>query len=340
MFTFPEISSSSAYRKTDILKNLYFREPKNVVVSKRVRNKIRPSSKMFQHLVLSGGANVGFAFAGVVGTLIRSNVLNVDNIKTIHGVSIGAFSAFFFTIGYPFEDLEKYLIERPWKDLYKLDLPSVVRAVHNGGMYDRDTVVKSIKPLLQGKDLSIDITLEEYYEYCGKEIHMYATEYSELKIVDISHKTHPHWKLVDAIYASSCLPVLFEPFFHEGRYYIDGAVLMNYPLKPCLDLDCDPDTILGIYHNTNKEVKEIRIASPFLNTPTGYKLFEYIMSISLKMWTKVKHEKTDEERKVKHQISILCPTDPMSIFKAFESRQERERLYDLGCEAVKQLDKK
>lgn len=295
---------------------------------------------MIEHLVLSGGANVGFAFAGVIGTLIRNGILNVENIKTIHGVSVGAISAFYFTVGYPIEDLEKYLIERPWKDLYKLDFPSVVRAVQDGGMYERDTIVRGMEPLLKGKDLSIDITLEEYYEYNKKELHIYATEYSELKLIDISYKTHPHWKLVDAIYASCCLPVLFVPFFHENQYFIDGAVLMNYPLKPCLDQGHDPDTILGIYHNTNKEVKELRMSSPFLASSTGYKLFEYIMSLSLKMWTQVKHMKTEKEKQVKHQIQIMCPSDPLSIFKSFESREERERLYKIGCDAVNQLEDK
>jgi NTE family protein len=323
-----------AYKKTDILKNLYCLEPKKVVQSKRVINKIPPPSKMIEHLVLSGGANVGFAFSGALITLIKNNKLDIKKIKTIYGTSIGALSAFYISLDYELDQLETYLMDRPWKDLYKLDLTSIVNAIQHGGMYGKESMIKTIEPLLKGKELSLDITLAEYYEYCKIEIHMYATEYKELKIVDISHKTHPHWKLIDAIYASCCLPILFTPLCYDNSYYIDGAVLMNYPLAPCLDEGHDPETVLGIYHNTNKEIKELRMASPFLESSSGYKLIEYVMSLSLKMWTRVKHEKTEREKQVKNQISIVCPSDPYSIFKSFETKEERRRLYNIGADTA------
>jgi predicted acylesterase/phospholipase RssA len=289
---------------------------------------------MIEHLVLSGGANVGFAFTGAIVTLVKRNKLDIKNLRTIHGTSVGAISAFYISLGYELEEIETYLMDRPWKDLYKLDFTSIVNAIQEGGMYGKEALIKTVEPLLKGKELSLDITLAEYYEYSKIEIHMYTTEYKDLKLVDISHKTHPTWKLVDAMYASCCLPILFTPFYHENSYYIDGAVLMNYPISPCLDQGHDPETVLGIYHNTNKEIKEMRMASPFLESSSGYKLIEYVMSLSLKMWTRVKHEKTDREKQVKNQISIVCPSDPYSIFKSFEKKEERRRLYHIGAEAA------
>ena len=62
-----------------------------------------------------------------------------------------------------------------------MDFHAIVRAIQDGGMFDYDVMLESVKPLLLGKDLSVDITLKEYYDYCGKEINFYSTEYSELK---------------------------------------------------------------------------------------------------------------------------------------------------------------
>ena len=286
---------------------------------------------MFQHLVLSGGAIVGFAYFGTLQTLIEHKKLNIDDIQTIHATSIGTLLAVCFTLGYELDVLKTYLIDRPWKDLYKIDFHSIVRAIKDGGMFDRIELLKTIEPLLLGKDLSVEISLIEFYAYNHKEIHFYATEYSELQLVDISYKTHPTWKLIDAIFASCCLPVLFIPLFHEEKYYIDGAIVMNYPLQCCLDQGCDINTILGL---TTKSVEEESPKSKPYRMSSSYKLLDYVISISMKLWSNIKHERTDAEKNVPNQIYVTCPSDPWTIFKAFDSKEERLRLYTTGVDSA------
>lgn len=288
-----------------------------------------------EHLVISGGANIGFAFFGTLKTLFTENYLDLDKIKTIHATSVGTCLAFYFTAGYSLDDLENYLINRPWKHLYKMDFHTIVRAIQHGGMFDYNAMLETVKPLLLGKDLSVDITLKEYYDYCGKEINFYSTEYSELKLVRINYKTHPQWKLVEALYASSCLPVLFTPFLKDGTYYIDGAMIMNYPLLPCLEDGCDPNSIFGLYHNTSKEVKLLRKSKPFMNAESSYKLLEYMVSLSMKLWTHVKHERTERENQCKYQIALNHKTNMLDIIKAFESKEERMKLYEVGETAAR-----
>ena len=288
---------------------------------------------MIQHLVLSGGAIVGFAYFGTLQTLIENEYLNMDDIQTIHATSAGTLVAVSFTLGYKLDVLKTYWMDRPWKDLYTIDFNSIVRAIKDGGMFGRPEVLKTIEPLLLGKDLSIDITLEEFYTFNKKEIHFYTTKYSSLELVDLSYKTHPAWKLVDAVFASCCLPVLFIPLLHEEHYYIDGAVIMNYPLQRCLDQGHDVDTILGLDNAGRHEIHHVQ-SSPFLSPSSPYKLLDFVHSLSMKLWCSKRQKRTDAENDVSHQISVVCPADPISIFKAFDTKEERLSLYQTGKQAA------
>lgn len=290
---------------------------------------------MFEHLVLSGGAIVGFSYFGILHTLVIQKHLNIDDIQTIHATSIGTALAVMITLGYDLNVIKTYLIDRPWKDVWKMDFNTIVRAIKEGGMFDRTAVLQTMEPLLLGKDLSADITLEEFYTYNKKEIHFYTTEYSKLELVDISHKTHPKWKLLDAIFASSSVPGLCIPFYCDDTYYIDGATIMNYPLQCCLDQGHDDNKILGLNMAwSENDDKSPIFKSPFTTPTSSYKLLEYVISIFMKLWYIVRHEITDAEKNVPNQIKVICPSDPLSMFHAMETKEERQRLYDIGQDAA------
>ena len=187
--------------------------------------------------------------------------------------------------------------------------------------------------MLLGKDLELDITLHDFYQVSKKEIHFYATSYGPFELVDISYKTHPEWKLVDAIYASCCLPILFYPFVHDdGQYYIDGGVLKNYPLSKCLEDGHDPEHILGIYQPSEVDCCASK-PSPF-SLSGSYKLFEYCISFLTKLWSFIKLPPHEKEKTVRNQIPAICESDPWKIMEAFESKEERLRLVELGKNAA------
>ena len=284
-----------------------------------------------QHLVISGGANIGFVFFGILKEFMKKSFFTMDQIKSIYSTSVGCIVSVCICLGYDFEDIETFFLERPWENIYKIDFHCIIRAIQNGGMFDKNIIVETLKPLFLGKDLSLDITLEEFHAYCQKDLHFFVTKYSSLELVDISHHTHPEWKVIDAVYASSCLPVLFEPFEHSGDYYIDGGVLKNYPLIQCIENGCDPNTILGIYHECTELNESLKNSLPFQNG-TKYRLLEFLLSFMFKMWTIVKHGKTVEESNIQHKIGVICNTDPQSMLEAFLSKDERHRLFQNGID--------
>ena len=103
-----------------------------------------------------------------------------------------------------------------------------------------------LEPLLAGKDFSLDVTLSEFHETTGIEICFFTTELNSFELVKLSYLSHPNWRLVDAVYASSTLPIVFAPIVKDGKCYIDGGTLCSYPIQACLDDGREPDTIFGI----------------------------------------------------------------------------------------------
>ena len=296
---------------------------------------------MIEHLVISGGANIGFIYVGIFKKMIEEKKIDLDKIKSIYCTSVGTLLAVGFGLKYHIDDLETYLIDRPWHLLYKLDFNTIVRSIQEGGLFGIEVIRNTMKPLLLGKDLHVDMTLEDFYNYNQIDIHFFVTEYSNLELVNISHKTHPSWKLIDAIYASSCLPILFDPFLHEGKYYIDGGVLKNYPLKQCMEDHANQDNIFGVFHNTENSNKELKAASPYVdsnsNSNSKYRLFEYIYSFIMKMWTYIKHDRSKDENEFQNQIGVYCDTNLFKILETFQSKDERKKLIKEGIQYANQF---
>jgi NTE family protein len=60
-----------------------------------------------------------------------------------------------------------------------------------------------------------------------------ATNFNECKV-----KYFSFGELINPILASSAIPVFFKPIEIDGKIYIDGGILNNFPVEP-LRSDCD-----------------------------------------------------------------------------------------------------
>ena len=103
-----------------------------------------------------------------------------------------------------------------------------------------------------GKDLSLDITLKELYDYSNINFFIYTTDLKNFSKIEISHKTHPNIKVITAIYMSCCIPIIFKPAYYNNNYYLDGGINANVPINECLiNEKCNNYEIL-ICNNNNK----------------------------------------------------------------------------------------
>jgi predicted acylesterase/phospholipase RssA len=277
---------------------------------------------MIEHLVISGGANGGFSYLGAIKYLIENGILIMEDIQTIYATSIGTIITTVLCLQLDFENVEKYFLERPWKELYKMDVSSIFKAIQKGGLLDENIIKNTVSPLLLANDMSVDITMLDFYKKTKKEIHFFTTRFSDLSLIDISYKTHPTWKLTEAIYASCSLPILFEAFEKDNEQYIDGGILANYPLSCAIENNIDPETIFGI--TSKNDMNNV------YNT-SKYKILDYITSIVYKVVDKIRRN-NDVACKLELQIYYTCSI--YDIMKSIESYDERVRLFNLGIECA------
>lgn len=179
---------------------------------------------------------------------------SIDEIRAIHGVSAGAALAAVLCLKYDWETLDEFLINRPWANSFHWTKINFMRAFYDLGIYDKKPVLSFFQSLFSAKDISIDVTMREFYEITHIDLHIYCVELYKFEYLNMSHKTHPDLKLIDAIYRSCTLPLIFSPDMTSHELYIDGVFMGNYPSHIATEMcDGNKKQILGFRFNMKNE---------------------------------------------------------------------------------------
>lgn len=284
-----------------------------------------------KHLVIGGGAHMGYAFYGSLKTLLQKQFFSMENIQTMYATSVGSIVAIMLLLDYDWEELDKYMIERPWHKLFTFNIPSVIQSFSRGGLYTGYHIQEIFKPLLLAKDIPMNITLQGFYDRNQVELHFITTRLEGLQLYDISHKTHPEWLLLDAVHATSSLPILFTPFEStEGNCFLDGAINMNYPMDRCIQDGHAPEDILGV--NFHSESSSVNNTS---SSYTSFKMFRFIVELFFQLWYRVREPLSESADHIPNQVTVRDSNDKLDgILDTLRSRQKRKYLIDLGKESA------
>jgi predicted acylesterase/phospholipase RssA len=282
-----------------------------------------------KHLVISGGGQTGLTFYGILRESNKYGLWNINDIQSIYSTSIGSFISVLLCLKYDWDTLDNYFIKRPWDKVFKFDLYSIINAFEKKGIFDIKLFEEMLSPLFLGMDIPLSITMKEFYHLSGIDLHIYTTELNNFELFDISHTTHPEWRVIDAVYASSTLPIVFSPLIREEHCYIDGGILLDYPVQKCLNNGAIPHEILGIFKENPAD------NSTFVNEKSNF--FDYLIIIFKNIMTKIlnlyniTYEKN--EIKIKHEITVLDSfTSLDQILNAASSSEERQRLIQFGVD--------
>lgn len=273
-----------------------------------------------KHLVISGGGPIMIQFMSAIQELERKDYLNIKNIESIYGTSAGAIIGVMISLKFDWETLNDYIIKRPWQDVFPIKVQNILDAYTKKGIFDIKTVEKCFKPLFDAKDISLDINMEEFYELTKIELHIFSFEINEYKVVDISYKTYPKIKVLQAIQMTCALPVLVSPVFIDNKCFMDGGVGCNYPLSFCVDSGKESDEILGFKNKYSDE-------KIYINTDST--LLDYILSFLFKAVFNVHNNCVQPI--IKNEV--ICDTSHLTIddFKsALTSIEVRRDLFEKG----------
>jgi NTE family protein len=157
-------------------------------------------------LVLSGGGARGLAHLGVMKALDEKRI----KIDIISAASAGALAAAFYADGYVPEEILELFSSKKIFELIHFTVPRM-------GFLKVDGIKKLLKDNLKAKNIE-DLKIPVFIA---------VTNFCEGKI-----EYRSEGNLVDALLASSCVPLLFQVAEIDKIPYIDGGVMDNLPIAP------------------------------------------------------------------------------------------------------------
>jgi NTE family protein len=182
-------------------------------------------------LVLSGGGARGIAHLGILKALEEFGIKP----SIISGTSAGAIAGAFYAGGYSLQETKKIVETSEVFNFSNL-------LIKKQGLFNMKGFEKMYQAYFPNNSFS-DLQIP---------LHVTATDILKGETVCFSSGN-----LSQALMASSCIPIVFQPIHFNNTYYVDGGILNNFPIEPLID-KCD--IIIGSHVNSiKKEVNEIHM---------------------------------------------------------------------------------
>jgi predicted acylesterase/phospholipase RssA len=222
---------------------------------------------MIKHLVLSGGGWKGFYMMGAIDNLLEKKYFNIEEIESIWGTSVGSLIGIMLCLKIDWSVILEFCknIKFKTEDYEKINFDTFIKIYKTCGYLNKD-YFNPLENLFLANKLDMNtITLKEFYDFSGKDLHIFSVKYEDFETRDFNHKTDPDIKLMDAIYCSCCIPIVFEPMKIEDEIYLDGGININFPTEKCIENN-NLDEILGIFIKTlDKKIENLNLVTFTLN---------------------------------------------------------------------------
>lgn len=287
-----------------------------------------------KHLVISGGGENVFYYIGIFKHLLTEKYLNINDLKSIYATSSGTMMSVLLLLNYDMFEIENYMVRKPWNEYLNVDFNRIMNYNKNKGLYDSSLFKTIFYSLLAGKDLSLDITLKEFYEYSKVEFHLFTVELNSFELVDLSYISHPECKLLDALNMSCAFPSLISPFCIDDKTYIDGGALKNYPIEKCIQQQTDNsqeqiNEILGFRNikiNKNKNI---------INSESS--VVDYIIVLVLSLFSIIINKNNEYIENINHNYIKLDHSGVSieGILNIINYKEKRIEMINKGVEIAK-----
>jgi predicted acylesterase/phospholipase RssA len=240
--------------------------------------------KKIRHLVISSGGVDGIITYGAVKSLINKKYFKIDEIETIHAVSAGALISVMLLLGYSTEDMDDYIVKRPWHRVIKEEDINLTDLLGRKGLIDSKYILETIRSLFEASDIMMmkefdKITLSEFEKLVKTRIYMYTVNVNvyPMNVTELSAESYPDMPLAMALQMTCCIPMLFTPVFYEGGCYVDGGLVTKCPTQYAIERN-GIDELLVFYCDTT--IKNRKINKDTTTTEYAYHLIN-IMNHSM-----------------------------------------------------------
>jgi NTE family protein len=186
-----------------------------------LQKEITVSEKKYKTgLVLSGGGTRGFAHLGVLKALEEHDIRP----DIISGVSAGSIAGALYADGNDPEEAMKVLANHRLLDYLAFTIPK-------NSLVGMKGFEKTLRDILRSRT----------FEELQIPLLVFAVNMNDAK-----YERFDKGDLIQAVKASSSIPVIFPPVKIDGNQYLDGGVINNFPVEPLMDV-CEK--IIGVNVN-------------------------------------------------------------------------------------------
>jgi len=185
----------------------------------------------------------GFCHIGVVRAIERLG-LQVDEVV---GTSMGAVMAGLFAAGFDSHRMEEAAGEISLRDYFRLNLLKfLVRGYRHASVYKGRTFHELLRKWLPQKSFA---ELPRPFFCNALSLQTGASRFFGIPGAD-------HLPVADAVYASSCLPTIFEPIEIDGEHFIDGGMTETLALRIARAREADLVIAVDLSHrDLHKETR-------------------------------------------------------------------------------------
>lgn len=181
--------------------------------------------------VLSGGANLGSLHVGMLQALLEAGV----EPDIVVGTSIGAVNAAYLAAEPSLEHVGR--LRDCWCEVRARDIFSVSPLRNARALFRQGAFFSPHR----WRQFVTDRLPYRRFEEMAVPLRITATDYDEGRSVVFDSGS-----AVEAVLASTALPAIFPPHRIDGRYYLDGAVSEQLPLKVALEAGADTIYVMAV----------------------------------------------------------------------------------------------
>ena len=206
----------------------------------------------YTSLVFEGGGVRGIAYVGIMRKLQEKGILS--NIKNVGGSSAGSQMATLVALGFTVKEIQEIMVELPiesFRDNSCGCFRDIYRFINEFGYNKGEFMNNYFEDIIKCKTGIKKATFQNLYDITNKHLKITGTclDTESLEIFD--HINTPDMPVSLAIHISSCIPFFFKAVKYNGKTYIDGGCLKNFPLD--LFIDDEGKTLAFDLVNNEKE---------------------------------------------------------------------------------------
>ncbi|HLX09370.1 MAG TPA: patatin-like phospholipase family protein [Thermoanaerobaculia bacterium] len=208
----------------------------------------------FRYLVLEGGGVKGIAYAGAFEALEQQGIL--DQLQGVAGTSAGAITAALVSLRYTPRQIRELLLHLDFAKFEDGGATGIFRLFSHYGWFRGDYFLSIMRCLVDNQTHKPHATFADLHDGHFVDLHVFATDLTHVSGENLTHRGTQEYSYENpatrdtevalAVRESMSIPLFFASVRAGGNVFVDGGVLLNYPIDTFDPKDDPQHQTLGL----------------------------------------------------------------------------------------------